>query len=185
MKNIFVTGYSAHELGIYDQKNKALKYIRKAFVQKIVPLIEDGLQWIITPGQYGFDLWATEVAIKLRDTRYPTLNISMLHAYMGQEQNWNENKQQYFNKIKQQLDHFDIVSKQPYQGPWQFQARDQIMLNKTDGMLLFYDEEAAASKVKYIRDKALRKAEQEHYPIIAITSDDINNIVEEEQYNEL
>src|SRR5690606_3801107 len=106
---------------------KALKYIRKAFVQKIIPIIEDGLKWIITPGQYGFDLWATEVAIKLRDTRYPNLNISMLHAYMNQEQNWNEAKQQYFNKIKQQLDHFDIVSKQPYQGPWQFQARDQIM----------------------------------------------------------
>lgn len=180
MKSLFVTGYAAHELGIFDQKNKALKYIRKAFVQKVIPLLEDGLEWIVTPGQYGFDLWATEVAFKLRNERYPNLKVSMIHAYINQHENWNETKQQYFNKLKSQLDHFAVVSNQPYSGPWQFQARDQILLNKTDGLLLFYDEEAAESKAKYIREKAVKKAEQENYSIIYITSDDINWIVEEE-----
>lgn len=180
MKNVFVTGYAAHELGIYDQKNKALTYIRKACRQKMIALIEEGTEWIITTGQYGFDLWASEVAIQLRDRKYPNLKISMIHAYLEQEQNWNENKKEYFNKIKSEVDHFTVVSQQPYTGPWQFQARDQIILNKTDGMLLFYDEEAASSKVSYIKAKAEKKAEKVNYPIIIINADDIQMIVEED-----
>ena len=72
------------------------------------------------------------------------------------------------------------MSHQPYVGPWQLQARDDLILNKTDGMLIFYDEEAATSKVTFIKKKALKKAEKENYPIITITADDIQLIVEEE-----
>lgn len=180
MKNLFVTGYAAHELGIYDQKNKALLYIRKACIQKMIPLIESGTEWIITCGNYGFDLWGAEVAIQLRDRKYPQLKVSIIQAYKDQEKNWNEEKQNYFNKIKSKVDHFAIVSHQPYVGPWQFQARDQLIFNKTDGMLIFYDEEAASSKVSFIKSKAEKKAEKENYPIITISADDIQTIVEEE-----
>ena len=183
MKNLIVTGYAAHELGIFDQKHQALKYIRKACIQKLVPLIEDGVEWVITPGQYGFDLWAAEIAIKLRDKQFHHLKVSVIHAYANQEQNWNDNKKEYWQRIKSKLDHFDIVSKQEYLGPWQFQARDQLLFNKSDGMLLFYDAEAAESKVRYMREKALKKADSENYSIITITADDIQMIVEEEMQN--
>lgn len=185
MKNLLVTGYAAHELGIFDQKHQALKYIRKACLKKLIPLIEDGVEWIITPGQYGFDLWTAELAIKLREKQYPHLNVSVLHAFANQDANWNEQKQQYWNKIKSKLDHFDVVSKQDYAGPWQFQARDQILLNKTDGLLLFYDEEAADSKSKYMKEKALKKSSTDDYAIITIFADDIQSAIEEDMLNDI
>ena len=181
MKNILVTGYAAHELGIFSQKHQAIKYIRKACINKITMLIEQGAEWFISPGQYGFDLWAIEIAMKLRDTNYPHIAVSVIHAFNNQNSNWNEQKQQYWQKLSNKLDHFDVVSKQDYAGPWQFQARDQLLLNKTDGLLLFYDAEAAESKVRYIEEKANQKAMQQEYGIIKIGSDDIQNIVEEEQ----
>lgn len=177
MRNLLVTGYAAHELGIFNNKHKALKYIRKACINKMLPLIEEGLEWVISPGQYGFDLWAAEIAIQIRERYYPDLKVSVVHAFSNPDQNWNEEKQQYWKKIKNQLDHYAVVSKQVYSGPWQFQARDQILLNKTDAMLLFYDEEAASGKAKFLKEKALKKAD---YPIYSILSDDINMIVEEE-----
>ncbi|GIP15540.1 UPF0398 protein YpsA [Paenibacillus montaniterrae] len=180
MQNLLVTGYAAHELGIYSQKHKALKYIRKACINKMIPLIEEGVEWIITPGQYGFDLWAAEMAIQIREQMFPQLKVSIIHAYANQEQGWNEDKQQYWNKIKAKLDHYAVVSKQPYSGPWQFQARDTLLLNKTDGMLLFYDEESSASKARFIKEKAIKKAENVDYPLYTITADDINVIIEEE-----
>jgi len=183
MENILVTGYAAHELGIFSQKHKAIKYIRKACINKMVELIEQGTEWFITPGQYGFDLWAIEIAIKLRETRYPHIAVSVIHAFNNQNANWNEEKQQYWQKIKGRLDHFDVVSKQDYSGPWQFQARDQLLLNKTNGILLFYDEEAAESKVRYIEEKAKKKQSENEYGIFKISADDIQAIVEEEHYS--
>lgn len=184
MKNVMVTGYAAHELGIFNQKHKALKYIRKACIKKMVSLIEEGTEWFITPGQYGFDLWAIEIAIKLRDTQYPHIAVSVIHAYANQTANWNEQKQQYWNKIRQKLDHYDVVSKQDYNGIWQLQARDNLLLQKSNGMLLFYDQEAAESKVRYIAKKAMDKSDQSEYQVIYITSDDIQQEVEQEQETE-
>lgn len=181
MKNILISGYAAHELGIHSQKHKAVKYIRKVCIKKMIELIENGTEWFISAGQYGFDLWATEIAIKLRDTQYPHIAISVIHAYANQTGNWNETKQQYWSKIQHQLDHYDIVSKQEYNGPWQLQARDNLLLMKSNGMLLFYDQESAESKVKYIADKARAKSEKQEYGIIQITADDIQQIIEEEQ----
>src|SRR5690606_27502876 len=111
MKNILVTGYAAHELGIFSQKHQAIKYIRKACINRMTQLIEQGAEWFISPGQDGFDLWAIESAMKLRDTHYPHIAVSVIHAFNNQNANWNEHKQQYWQKLSSKLDHFDVVSK--------------------------------------------------------------------------
>ena len=49
MENILITGYRAHELGIYNNKHQGIPYIRKAIANRLVPLLEEGLQWVITP----------------------------------------------------------------------------------------------------------------------------------------
>lgn len=178
--NIFIAGYAAHELGIFNQKHEAIRFIRQAFYKKVVPLIEDGAEWFIITGTYGFDLWAAEVLFMLRKTEYPHIKVSMIQAFQNQEENWKDDRKAYFNKIKSKLDHFAVVSQQPYAGPWQFQARDQLILQKTDAMILFYDEESAESKAKFIKEKAIKRAELSDYPIITIIADDIQAIMDED-----
>ncbi|MFF2094554.1 DUF1273 domain-containing protein [Paenibacillus sp. NPDC058174] len=179
MKNVLVTGYRAHELQIFDQKHRNIEYIKKAIESKLLPLIEEGLEWIITPGQYGTDLWACEVAIELR-RRYPRLKVSIITAFSNQEEQWKDERKAYYQKIVEGVDYYGAVSNQPYAGPWQFQARDELLFRKTDGIILFYDEEAAESSAKFVRDRALKKQDESGYRFIGIGADDIQNVVEEE-----
>jgi uncharacterized phage-like protein YoqJ len=183
MKTLFATGYRANELQIFNQKHKHIPFIKKAIAAKLLPLIDEGLEWIITPGQYGFDLWVCEVALELRLT-YPQLKLSIITAFMNPDEQWKDEKKSYYQQIISQVDYYGAVSHQPYVGPWQFQARDELLFRKSDGLLLFYDEEAAEGSSKYVKEKALKKHQEDGYQLIFIGADDIQNAAEEENYNE-
>jgi uncharacterized phage-like protein YoqJ len=179
MKNLLVTGYRAHELNIYDQKHKGIPYIKKAIMAKLVPLIEEGLEWVITPGQYGVDLWACEAVIELKG-RYPQLNLSILTAYTNPEEKWKEEKQQYYRELLKHVDYYGAVSNLPYNGVWQLRARDDLLFNKTDGILLIYDEDAGEGSPRFYKERARQKQEEEGYRFIGISSEDIQSIADEE-----
>jgi len=178
MKNLLVTGYRAHELGIFNRKHPGIEYIRKAIAAKLVPLIEEGVEWVITPGQYGVDLWACETVIELKQS-YPGLKLSILAAYANPDEKWNEGRKEHFQEILKGVDYYGFVSKQPYSGVWQLKARDDLLLRKTDGMLLVYDEEAGEGSPRFYKEKALRKQAAEGYRYIAIGSDEIQQVADE------
>ncbi|MHA0858131.1 DUF1273 domain-containing protein [Paenibacillus sp. CMAA1364] len=178
MKNLLVTGYRAHELNIYDQKHKGIPYIQKAITRKLIPLIEDGLEWVITPGQYGVDLWTCEAAISLKE-QYPQLKCSIITAFLNQEEKWKDDKKDYYHQILRNVDYYNAVSNQPYSGIWQFTARDDLLFRKTDGILLVYDEDAGEGSPKFFKDKALKKQQQDGYIYININSDDIQSGIDE------
>lgn len=184
MKSVLVTGYRAHELSIYDQKHKGIPYIRKAIEARLRPLAEDGLEWVVTPGQYGVDLWACEVALELKRD-YPHLKLSILSAYMNPEEKWKEDKQHYYRDIVRQVDYYGVVSKQPYQGVWQMTARDELLLKRTDGILLFYDEDAGEASPKFIKQRALKRHEADGYFFMTITAEDVQTIADEERRDEI
>ncbi|MFC4779475.1 SLOG family protein [Paenibacillus sp. GCM10023252] len=185
MKNLLLTGYRAHELGIYDQKHKGIPYIKKALYNKLLPLAEQGLEWVITPGQFGVDLWGCEVVLALKE-QYPSLKLSILSAYLNPEEKWKEEKQTYYRDIVRQLDYYGFVSKQPYQGGWQLKARDELLVRKTEGLLLFYDEEAAESGARFYKERALGKQQSgESYELILITADTVQSIAEDESMSRL
>ena len=179
LKNLLVTGYRAHELGIFSSKHKGIPYIKKALTARLIPLIEEGLEWVITPGQYGVDLWACEAAISLK-THYPHLKCSIITAFASQEERWSEDKQDYYRQILQGLDYYAPVSKEPYLGSWQFRARDELLLRKTDGILLVYDEDAGEASPKFIKERALKKHAEEDYAYMSIGSEEIQAAAEEE-----
>lgn len=179
MKNLLVTGYRAHELQIFDQKNKNIPYIKKAIEGKLIPLIEEGLEWIITPGQLGADLWACETVIELRK-QYPHLKLSIITAFSNPEEKWKEDTQTYYKGIVEQVDYYGAVSNQAYVGPWQFQARDELLFRKTDGILLFYDEDSAESSAKFVKERAMKKHNEDGYCFISISAEDIQNVADEE-----
>lgn len=183
LKNLLVTGYRAHELGIYNNKHQGIPYIRQAIAARLIPLIEEGLEWVITPGQYGVDLWACEAALGLKET-YPWLKCSIITAFSHPEEQWNEEKQNYYRGLTGRIDYYGSVSKESYQGRWQFQARDELLLRKTDGILLVYDEDSGEASPKYIRQRALKKQAEEGYGYFQIGPEDIQAIADEERLSD-
>lgn len=179
MKNLLVTGYRAHELGIFDQKHKGIPYIRKAIEARLAPLVEEGLEWVLTPGQYGVDLWACEAVIGLKK-RYPHLKLSIIAAYLHPEEKWKEDKRDYYRGILKDVDYYGTVSNQPYNGVWQLTARDELLIRKTDGVLLFYDEDAGEASPKYIKQRALKRCAEDGYRYLSITAEDVQGIADEE-----
>ncbi|MCM3342030.1 SLOG family protein [Paenibacillus sp. MER TA 81-3] len=180
MKNLLITGYRAHELGIYGNKHKGIPYIRKAIAARLIPLVEEGLEWVITPGQYGVDLWACEAAISLK-AQYPHLKCSIITAYSQPEEQWSDEKKTYFEQILQGVDYYRAVSNGPYIGKWQFVARDELLFRKTDGILLVYDEDAGDASPKFVKERALKKQAQDGYIYLNIGSEEIQAIADEEQ----
>jgi len=183
LQNLFITGYRAHELQIFGQKHEGIPYIKKAIASRLTPLVEDGLEWVLTPGQYGVDLWACEVVLELKQS-YPHLKLSIITAFQNPEEQWKEDKQEYYRSILSGVDYYGAISKQPYIGPWQFTARDDLLLRKSDGLLLVYDEDAGEGSPRFVKEKALKKQQNEHYPIITVTSEDIQSVAEEERMND-
>lgn len=61
MKTLLVTGYRAHELGIYDSKHQGIPYIKKALANRLAPLIEEGWSGLLLPANtasiYGLARW--------------------------------------------------------------------------------------------------------------------------------
>lgn len=182
MKNLLITGYRAHELSIYDEKNKGIPYIRKAITNKLIPLIEEGLEWVITPGQYGVDLWACEAVIALK-RNYPRLKLSILTAYLNPEERWKEEKKTFYQEVLKGVDYYGAVSKQPYIDVWQLRNRDDLLFAKTDGILLVYDEDAGAGSPRFYKERALKKQDKEGYRYICIGSEEIQNVADEERMN--
>jgi uncharacterized phage-like protein YoqJ len=182
MKNLLVTGYRAHELSIFDQKHKGIPFIKRAIAAKLIPLIEEGLEWVITPGQYGVDLWACEAVIELKKS-YPHLKLSIITAFANQEEKWKEDRKKYYHDLLKDVDYYGSVSKEPYSGVWQFTARDELLLRKTEGILLLYDEDAAEGSPRFMKEKAFRKNVEEGYRYISIGSEDIQSIADEEKFN--
>lgn len=180
MKNLLITGYRAHELSIYDGKHKGIPYIRKAISNKLIPLIEEGLEWVITPGQYGVDLWACEAVIALKRD-YPHLKLSILTAYLNPEERWKEDRKTFYQEVLKGVDYYGATSKQPYVDVRQLRHRDDVLFAKTDGILLVYDEDAGAGSPRFYRERALKKHHEEGYRYICIGSEEIQSVADEER----
>ncbi|WP_456274278.1 DUF1273 domain-containing protein [Bacillus sp. AK031] len=176
-----VTGYKSFELGIFKEDDQALKYIKKAIQKQLESLLEEGLEWVLISGQMGTELWAAEVVFDLQ-LDYPDLKLAILTPFLKQEENWNEKNKEYYDMILSQADFVDSVSKQPYTSPAQFRNKDNLLLHKSDTVVVLYDEEKEGSPQYFYR---MAKQYQENHPleIRQITFMDLQWIVEEEQLN--
>jgi uncharacterized phage-like protein YoqJ len=177
-----VTGYKAHELGVFNDKHPGIKYIKKALEKRISSLLDEGLEWVIISGQLGVELWAAEVVLEFK-LEFPELQLAVITPFLEQEKNWNEQKQEYYRSILEEADFVTSVTKREYEGPWQFKARNQFLLDHTDGMLIIYDEENVGTP-KYILDEAIARMENDGYELIIMNSYDLQVVVEEEQEKE-
>lgn len=181
IKVLAVSGYKAFELGIFQKDHPSVIYIKKAIKKELIRNLEDGLEWVLISGQIGVELWAAEVVFELQ-TDFPDLKLAVITPFLGQESNWNEKNKEWYESVLSQADFIDSVTNKGYEKPWQFRLKNQFMIDKSDALILVYDQEKDGSP-KYFYEMALQYQCQYSYPVQLITFNDLQDIMEEEAFS--
>lgn len=179
MKRVVVTGYKPHELGIFDANHEGIPIIKKALMNRLEELVDNGLEWVIISGQPGCETWAGQVTTDLKEL-YPALQLAIIAPFLEQEKNWNDLKKQEYSELQRVADFQVSLTKRPYEAPWQFIERDKFLLRKSDGILIVYDEENDGSP-KFMKRMAETFAEKNSYEVLTISADDLQIIAEDIQ----
>ena len=177
-KVLAITGYKPFELGIFDKNHDGIRFIKKAILKQLVSLIEEGLEWVIISGQLGVELWAAAVVMDLQ-IEYPELKLAVITPFLNQEEKWNEANKEQYETIYLHADYTNSITNRKYENPDQFRLKNRFFIDKSDALLIVYDEEKDGSP-KYIYNDAKYASEQSGYKLIIIDSYDLQAIVEEE-----
>ncbi|QOD85420.1 DUF1273 family protein [Weissella viridescens] len=181
MERKWITGFTQFELGIFKDTDPRVEVIKFAIQKKLKQALEevDDTYWVITGGQSGIEQWAVAAALALKPD-YPQLRVSIMTPYQHFGSNWKKERQEQLQALVQQVDFSASVSPQPYQNAGQLQNYQQFMLNHTDNALLFYDEEAEQSKVRFAQ-KAILHFQQHHpsYELFQVDFEKLQDYAEE------
>ncbi|MBM7840242.1 putative phage-like protein YoqJ [Alkalihalobacillus xiaoxiensis] len=176
MQSLLVTGYKAHELGVFSEKHVGISWIKKTLEKRIRSYVEEGLEWVVTSGQTGVEQWAIDVVISMRESEYPELRLAVLPPFEQQEANWkDETKALYIERLAK-ADFVQCISKRPYENPNQLKQKNEYLVQKTDAMLVLYDDLMEGSPLFYIR-----AAQVQNKPIVFISPDEVEEIGREEE----
>ncbi|MBS4215905.1 DUF1273 domain-containing protein [Bacillus sp. FJAT-49825] len=179
LKVLAISGYKPFELGIFKKDHPSANFIKAAIKKSLLPMLEDGLEWVLISGQLGVELWAAETVFNLQE-EFPDLKLAVITPFFNQEASWNENNKEWYESVLMQADFIDSVTKKGYEKPWQFRLKNQFFIEKSDGLLLLYDQEKEGSP-KYLYELAVDYQKNHSYSIELITFYDLQVIVEEEQ----
>ncbi|MCD7033417.1 DUF1273 domain-containing protein [Metabacillus sp. GX 13764] len=182
MKTLLITGYKSSELGIFKQNDPAVYYIKLAIRRSLIPMIEEGLEWVIISGQLGTEIWAAEEVYSLKE-EYPNVKLAVLEPFYNQDANWNEANKELYESITAKADFKDTISKRNYESPQQFKNKNSFLVDKTDGLLLLYDEERPGTP-KFMLEAAKAIQQIRPYEIIQLTFYDLQLVVEDLQEQE-
>ncbi|WP_077213756.1 SLOG family protein [Bacillus dakarensis] len=179
-KITFVSGYKAHEIGVFKNNDPSVSFIKKAIKKHLTTLIDEGLEWVLISGQLGTELWAAEVVFELQDEGFDHIKLAVFTPFLNQEENWKEEKKEWYESILLQADYVNSITNKPYEKPWQFRLKNQFLIDKSDTLLLFFDGERDGSP-KYVYETALNYQKKHSYDIRLIDFYELQSIVEEEQ----
>lgn len=182
VKTLAITGYKNHELGIFHDSHPGIPLIKKAIEKQLLLLIDEGLEWVIISGQLGVELWAAEVVLHLQQ-EFKMLKLAVLFPFLEQEKNWNDKNKEKLEEILLHAGFVDSITKRPYESPIQFRLKNEFIIQKTDGLLIIYDDEKEGTP-KYMLNQAKKEEEKRDYFIHRISLYDLQVMAEEEQWNE-
>jgi uncharacterized phage-like protein YoqJ len=179
MKVLAISGYKPFELGIFKKDHPSVVFIKAALKKALTPLIDEGLEWVLISGQLGVELWAAEVVFELQ-LEFPELKLAVITPFLDQAASWNEQNKEWYESVLAQADYVDSLTKRGYEKPWQFRLKNQFFIEKSNGLLLLYDQEKEGSP-KYLYELALQYQKKHDYRLELITFYDLQITVEEEQ----
>ena len=170
MTTALVLGYSAFDLGLFNEKDVRLKVIKKSIRRDLESLAEEGLKWLVFTGTLGFEYWVLDVAQEMK-TEYG-FQLATIFAFETHGENWNEGNQMKLSRFKQ-VD-FVKYAYSRYEHKGQLRDYQQFLLENTNSSYLFYDEENE-TKLAYVYQ--LMK-EKKDYFIKKLTFDQLNELAE-------
>lgn len=182
-KVLAISGYKPFELGIFKKDHPSVSFIKAAIKKALTPMLDEGLEWVLISGQLGAELWAAEVVFELQP-EFPDLKLAVITPFLDQEAAWSENNKEWYESVLMQADFIDSVTKKGYEKPWQFRLKNQFFIEKSQGLLLLYDQEKEGSP-KYLYELAKEYQKNHEYSIEVITFYDLQMIVEEESQKKI
>lgn len=174
MKVLAVTGYKPMEINIFKYDDERIEIIKAAIEKRLIEFIEGGLEWVLISGKMGVELWAGELVLELRE-RYG-VKLAVIPPFENQEERWPESIQQIYQDLTTAANFFRPLYKGSYSGPYQYQANNKWLIDKSAGCLMLLDAEFPGSN-RYFYDEA--KLTPGDYPIYLITPADLEDMVEE------
>ena len=70
IKNIYISGYRSFEMNIFNNNDPKLFIIKQHIKKELKAKMEMGLEWVITSGQLGIELWGAEAVFELQEEGY-------------------------------------------------------------------------------------------------------------------
>lgn len=147
MKVLTVTGYKPMELNIFNESDERIKYIKYVLKQRLIGFIEEGLEWVITSGQMGIEMWAAEVVFDLKETY--EIELGIIPPFENQAGRWPEPLQHKYEWIGQQADFFRPLYTGGYRGAFQFKEKNKWFVKQSDASLILMDQEHPGSTTFY------------------------------------
>ena len=170
MATVLILGYSAFDLGLFNDKDIRLEIIKKAIRRDLERLAEDGVVWLVFTGALGFEYWVLEVA---RDMKADYgFQLATIFDFETHGSNWNEANQVKLSEFTQ-VD-FVKYAYPRYEHKGQLRDYQKFLLENTDGAYLFYDEENE-TKLKFFYELMNKK---DRYVTKRLTFDILNEIAE-------
>lgn len=176
LKTLYLTGYRSFEIGVFQEKDPKIQVIKNVLKRELQQYVENGLEWVLTSGNLGVELWGSEVVSELK-SEYPDLKLGIIFPFEEFGSQWNETNKMKLQTVKQLADYVDATSHQPYKAPDQLRNHTQFLLEHTGGTLMIYDKEFPG-KLEFFVKSVERFSEKKPYVIQMITMDDLQNSIE-------
>ncbi len=171
LARLWLTGYRAWEVNAYGDQDPKITVIKYTLKNALRPLIEDGLEWVITGGELGVEQWGAAAALELK-AAYPQLQVAMMLPFGDFGHQWNEANQTKLQTLTAQVDFSQATSSGPYESPAQLSGYTRFMAQHTDGALMLYDLDFEG-KPKFAYQAALAEQARREYPLTLITMPDL------------
>lgn len=176
---IAVSGYKPHEIGVFQEKHEQLPYLKKAIKRKLSEIIEAyGTEWIVTSGQSGIELWAAEACIELKKEGH-LIKLATIAPFYAQEEKFPDPTKDLYRRVWEGSDYKDYITKRPYESPAQLRMKNEFIVQKTDAMILVYDETTDGTP-KFYEEAALKRQQEKEYPILYVSPEDIEDLIRDE-----
>ncbi|MBB6452250.1 putative phage-like protein YoqJ [Salirhabdus euzebyi] len=179
MNVLTITGYKPMELGIFNSNDKRIPYIKETIKRRLLPLIEDGIEWILISGQAGVELWAAEVVLELQ-LEYD-IKLAVIPPFTNQEQRWKEDLQLVYQEIVEQADFYEPLVKKEYEGPHQFKIKDKWLIQKSDACLILYEPENEGTPKFFLEE--VKRQNKPNFQLFYITSFDLDDTFRDMELN--
>ena len=170
MTTALISGYSAFDLGLFNDKDIRVGIIKTAIRRDLERLVEEGVTWLVFTGALGFEYWALQVAKDMKiDYGF---QLATIFDFETHGSNWNEANQVKLSEFKQ-VDFVKYAYPQ-YEHKGQLRDYQKFLLENTDICYLFYDEENK-TKLQYFYQMMKNQAD---YGTRQLTFDELNELAE-------